>query len=193
MTSTPLSYLEEELSNVMLILDPPSLPSSMHLSKDTSLNRFNLQQAHETLLWLAHDTTEGSIAPAADLYRAILVSSNLILELCPWHHPTCINDTSTLNKRAVLTLHSTIQQSIAMLERLAHISKLQGSELPKSQYPLLQECCDETLLLNVQDNVILGKEKALLSLVYNEYTFGETEWDQWWNSNCSNETDPAYH
>ena len=224
----------EELDSILLLLDPPNLPSSMQLQQEvTSLTPCTVLEAHERLIRLCNDLhedqneirTEGAdesgkeekegdkerIALMADIYRAIVLSSNLILELCPWYHPRMKHmEESILRKETVIALHFIIRQSLYLLHRLTHIYSLLGLsrqdksqqeqrlfcvttpsndiQLPPSQYPLLQECCAQPLLVNVQDNVILGRQHSLLSLNEKDYIFGEEEWNQWCcQSDCNGE------
>mmetsp|Transcript_18943 Transcript_18943/g.23298 ORF Transcript_18943/g.23298 Transcript_18943/m.23298 type:complete len:665 (+) Transcript_18943:20-2014(+) len=180
-----------------------------------------------------------NISQTADLYRAIILSSTLILETC-YNDPqqlidmdTATSDTkkehqritnnnedhnilySYSNNRAllsqshVISLCRTIKRSILLLQRLSHIVYLatisieveineqnknfailfksdnmdwHDQLLPKSQYPLLQECFDRKDMLDIETGIVFGKEDRLISLNIDDYEY----WNFYYDCNETN-------
>jgi len=198
----------ERIMDAMILLDPP------HLSKGTSkLAAPDIAKAHEILLSTAsipfdHDANDmianqDSVAVLSDLYRAIILSSYLLLEICPWEdaetHEHDVGSSllplASLSKAQVQILHETITKSILLLQRLGHFKYLANGVsfhdwhddlLPKSHHPLLQECFQRKPMVDTEVNVVFGMEQRLVSLEIDDYVLQEG----WFSTS---DDDPVHH
>jgi hypothetical protein len=194
--------LNEALMEAMILLDPP------HLSRFTSqLSIPNICKALDISLTAAsieisdgktiHDNDdeciEGkndleAVGILADLYRTIVLSSSLLLEMCPWEdaeqeaplaHSSSASLSFCLAEANVKSLNQNVIHSIVLLERLSHFSYLSDALsyndwhdelLPKSCHPLLQECFERKAMMDVEENVVFGMEDRLVSLNLEDYS-----------------------
>jgi len=209
--------MEEKLDEAMILLDPPIL-------KETSskLKPRHVMNAYTILISINEGYNNGKqqIMPKefpwmADVYRALILSSSLLLELSnpKRHDPQQFPEwNSTLFKKdETLVLIQTIRRSILLLRRLGSIfllsqnphnsSKCRSNNrkrennyskamqlqqnretvnsnfdwhddvLPPSTYPLLQECFVRKEVANIDDDVVFGRDKRLVSLDIKNYSF----------------------
>ena len=222
MTSTNMNIeLNEAIMEAMILLDPP------HLSETSSeLSLPSVFEAHDILLTassiyvnerLADDgmmylyavdpckdelKTFETVSLLADLYRAVILSSTLILEMCPWEDTTTsISSHNSLTLTCLIgahvkQMHMKISRSILLLQRLGHFCYLSSSRsrsrsraysysyyeyddwhddlLPKSHHPLLQECFERKQMMDVEGNVVFGYEDRLVSLRLDDYSYDDT-------------------
>jgi hypothetical protein len=192
--------LSEAIMEAMILLDPPNLAKF-----SSQLSILNILQAFDIALRAASIEIFTPIGYAskdiecdnvereknlevagllADLYRIIILSSSLLLEMCPWREdPT--NTTSntqelpfSLTNERAENLCQNINRSILLLETLSHFSYFSkplpyndwhDELLPKSRHPLLQECFERKALMDVEENVLFGMEDRLVSLNIDDY------------------------
>ncbi len=238
-----ITELNDALMEAMVLLDPP------FLNRPSTLTSTNVTKAHDVLISTANGldvdmnqssfrdhfqdhsgeedgTNDGNsmMIIVADLFRALILSSTLLLEMCPWKKDeletggmetygnaidNSMKDESAMNMNSnsssstsdiylseldVERLYRTVRQSILLLQLLSryailslstisrsyghgdNISDWHDELLPRSQYPLLQECFQRKELMDVEDNVVFGREDRLISLKVEDYTY-DPEYD----------------
>uniref|UniRef100_A0A7S3V4H2 Uncharacterized protein n=1 Tax=Chaetoceros debilis TaxID=122233 RepID=A0A7S3V4H2_9STRA len=197
-----LSSLNDTLAEAMLLLDPP------YLNRPSTLTVKHVTRAHDLLIpavgciniaslsrnytdedFSEKETSEiNLISVVSDTLRALILSSSLLLEMCPWQEQ---NSTAPLSHenyfltwQDVEKLYQTTRQSILLLQLMSHYTYLSHARqyndwhdelLPKSQYPLLQECFQRKEMMDVEENLIFGFEDRLTSLEYEDYLYCEKD------------------
>ena len=226
----------------MILLDPP------HLSKGTSqLAAPDIKKALEILLstatLMATVTTtttatafiqfdhrassnnikdnQENVAIVSDLYRAIILASVLLLEMCPWenvqapvhvavletiHVDASASESSplvlSLSTDQIQSLYETITQSILLLQRLGHFSYLttltsfhdwHDDLLPRSHHPLLQECFQRKPMVDLEEDIVFGMEQRLVSLEIEDYILQLREQEEWFaNGSAQDQAQEQY-
>ncbi len=207
----------------------------MKPSCENNLNQHDIEDDDEsqldTFLVL---TFHEKVGHMADFYRAIILSSTLLLEM--WNESLITNNAYRegsnesrhnidLSQEQVKRLCQTIQQSILLLQRLSQIIYLATNVissnpptasdlykknvnedrqtlkntilslnitndctnkrlydwhdylLPKSSYPLIQECFERKKLIDIDTGVVFGYDDRLISLFIDEYVYIESNND----------------
>lgn len=207
--------ISEVLSEAMVLLDPPNLPMkcSNHVTPQHAKNAYDLLLSihQDDLHQYNHDAwvTSGDIVTTdiahalspqsalgiiSDMYRAIILASSLLLEMCYWSNNT---EYGTLTKPQAEILSNTIIKSIQSLKRIGRWARYSchhkgttnssiahkctisqdwhDDYLPKSQYPLIQECFQREPLVDIQTNVVFGMQDRIVSLEETDYILHEDD------------------
>ena len=184
--SDPFSLILEGVMDAMVLLDPPNL----NLSKQsTELSLSSVMTAHQLLLDTAthasniHEILTNHsdikccnriVGLLADLYRAIILSSTLMMELTPDNG----HDTQFSTVEIDILLER-IVKAIYLLKRLSHFYTLvygtsyqdwHDETLPKSSHALLRECFERKPLMDVESAMVFGWEPRIISLESLDYT-----------------------
>ncbi len=245
--------LNNALMEAMVLLDPPFLnrPSTLTCTNVTKAHDMLISAANDldmntyvertSFITASLDNNDGdgdgdgdeggtgrngnTTIIVADLFRALILSSTLLLEMCPWQEGEEETGGKIINKNTdenmvevesamnlssdspsttsrgsdiylseldVKRLYRTVRQSILLLQLLSRFAQLASSTtsacanshqcgdnisdwhdelLPRSQYPLLQECFQRKELMDVEDNVVFGMEDRLISLNVQDYMY----------------------
>lgn len=190
--------ISQVISEAMVLLDPPNLPNKFnnHVTpkhaKDAydlllSIHREDLHQdpftTNDTVDTLSPQSTLGVLT---DMYRAIILASSLLLEMCYWFDN---QEYGTLTTQQANILSETIVQSIQWLKRVSRFIRYSchskdnhgiapkctisqdwhDDYLPKSQYPLIQECFEREPLIDIQTNIVFGMQDRIVSLKEEDY------------------------
>ncbi|GFH43668.1 predicted protein [Chaetoceros tenuissimus] len=184
--SDPYSLILEGVMDAMVLLDPPNL----NLSKQsTELSLSSVMTAHQLLLDTAthasniHELSTNYsdikscnriVGLLADLYRAIILSSTLMMELTPDNE----KDTQFSSVEIDILLER-IVKAIYLLKRLSHFYILvhgtsyqdwHDETLPKSSHALLRECFERKPLMDTESATVFGWEPRIISLESLDYT-----------------------
>ncbi len=189
--------LNEAVMEAMIFLDPPYLAKSIsELSISNILKALNVSLTAASIEIncglnknddddLEEEKDVEVVGTLADLYRTIILSSSLLLEMCPWkvRQPEITSVKSSipfsLSEENLRRLNQNIIQSILLLQRLSHFSystnALPYSDwhdelLPKSRHPLLQECFEKKPMVDLEENIVFGMEDRLVSLNLADYS-----------------------
>lgn len=199
--------ISEVISEAMILLDPPNLPSkcSNKMTPQHAKNAYDLLLSIQQKDLLYSDdvlttadtfdtlSSQSALGIMSDMYRAIILASSLLLEMCYWSNS---NEYGSLTRQQAEILSKTILKSIQCLKRISrlvqfscHCTQNKGMTvhksiisqdwhddyLPKSQYPLIQECFEREPLVDIQTNVVFGMQDRIVSLEEEDYILHEDD------------------
>lgn len=199
--------ISEVISEAMVLLDPPNLPSkcSNKMTPQHAKNAYDLLLSIQQKDLLYSDdalatadtvdtlSSQSVLGIMSDMYRAIILASSLLLEMCYWSNN---NEYGTLTRQQAEILSKSILKSIQFLKRISrlvqfscHCTQNKGMTvhksiisqdwhddyLPKSQYPLIQECFEREPLVDIQTNVVFGMQDRIVSLEEEDYILHEDD------------------
>ena len=180
-TTTPLSFVDK-ISNIADLYRAIILSSSLLLEmwEDDNDDDDDDDNYNNNMKKQVCQTIQQSILLLQRLCYIIYLATIMIKKI-PKDDKNKLQQQQKIMKEIILSMkeQSQIQQNQPVYDWHDMI-------LPKSQFPLLQECFERKELMDVETGIVFGYDDRIISLVVDDYNFNEIDNDYLYDNNNNN-------